>query len=266
MSQTLPDAPRPPAADAMGRSLVVAAAEVFAERGYEGAGVQEIARRAGVTTGAIYSRFSGKAELLAAAVADGAGAELDELFSMGEFGVDVAKAIRKLGRGLVDRPPDRKGALLLEAFIAARRDPEVADLMRRHVAAARSDFSRLVDVAQRRGDLADDVDTEALVHFEQALAIAREVGDRQGEGITHGSLATLHYDQGRIPEALEHYHWALAIHREVGDRRFEGITLGNLAHLHHGQGRIQEALEDFQQALAIAREVGHRRSEGGEAE
>ena len=48
--------------------LVVAAAEVFAEQGYEGAGVAEIARRAGLTTGAIYSRFAGKAELLAEAI------------------------------------------------------------------------------------------------------------------------------------------------------------------------------------------------------
>ena len=48
--------------------LVTAAAQVFAERGYDGAGVQEIARRAGLTTGAIYSRFSGKAELLAEAI------------------------------------------------------------------------------------------------------------------------------------------------------------------------------------------------------
>ena len=44
--------------------LVDAAAEVFSERGYDGAGVQEIARRAGLTTGAIYGRFTGKAELL----------------------------------------------------------------------------------------------------------------------------------------------------------------------------------------------------------
>ena len=48
--------------------LIEAAADVFAEKGYEGAGVQEIARRAGLTTGAIYSRFSGKADLLAATI------------------------------------------------------------------------------------------------------------------------------------------------------------------------------------------------------
>lgn len=155
--------------DELGRRLVTAAAEVFAERGYEGAGVQEIARRAGLTTGAIYSRFSGKAELLAAAVSDGASAELNELFSTGDAGVDVTEAIRMLGRRLIDGPPDGKNALLLEAFVAARRDPEVAELMARHVAGVRADFARLVDIAQRRGDLAEDVDTDALVHFCQAV-------------------------------------------------------------------------------------------------
>ena len=38
---------------------------MFAEKGYAGAGVAEIARRAGVTTGAIYSRYRGKDDLLA---------------------------------------------------------------------------------------------------------------------------------------------------------------------------------------------------------
>ena len=49
--------------------LLAAAAEVFAEKGYDRAGVQEIARRAGFTTGAIYGRFRGKADLLLAAIA-----------------------------------------------------------------------------------------------------------------------------------------------------------------------------------------------------
>src|SRR5947207_4945892 len=44
--------------------ILTAAAEVFAERGYEGAAVSDIARRAGFTTGAIYGRFRDKAELL----------------------------------------------------------------------------------------------------------------------------------------------------------------------------------------------------------
>src|SRR5438445_9574435 len=65
--------------------LVAAAAEVFAEKGYDRAGVQEIARRAGLTTGAIYGRFTGKAELLHAAIEDQTTDELDELFNQHRF-------------------------------------------------------------------------------------------------------------------------------------------------------------------------------------
>ena len=65
--------------------LLDAAAAVFAEKGYDGAGVQEIARRAGLTTGAIYGRFSGKAELLREAIAQCTSDELDELFAQHRF-------------------------------------------------------------------------------------------------------------------------------------------------------------------------------------
>lgn len=47
-------------------ALIEAAAEVFAEQGFAGASLEEIAAAAGFTRGAIYSNFSGKEELLLA--------------------------------------------------------------------------------------------------------------------------------------------------------------------------------------------------------
>jgi AcrR family transcriptional regulator len=52
--------------DETGTALVDAALAVYLERGWQGASLAEIAGRAGLTTGAIYSRFSGKNELFAA--------------------------------------------------------------------------------------------------------------------------------------------------------------------------------------------------------
>lgn len=46
--------------------LVEAAAQVFAERGFEGASLEEIAERAGYSRGAIYKNFGGKDELFLA--------------------------------------------------------------------------------------------------------------------------------------------------------------------------------------------------------
>src|SRR5947208_11040976 len=59
--------------------LLAAAVEVFVEQGYEGARLQDIARTAGLTTGAVYANFRGKDELLFAAIgarADGGAQQL----------------------------------------------------------------------------------------------------------------------------------------------------------------------------------------------
>jgi TetR/AcrR family transcriptional repressor of uid operon len=151
--------------------LVAAAAEVFAEKGYEGAGVQEIARRAGLTTGAIYSRYSGKAELLAEAIRDESRPQLDLLLAGGDMPLSATELIRQAGTSLVTRDHStHKQGLLFEAFVAARRDPDVAQVMRDHLLSARATFTRVIAYGQERGDIDPDIDTEALVHFCQAVA------------------------------------------------------------------------------------------------
>src|SRR5215831_8075722 len=96
--------------------LIDAAAQVFAERGYDRAGVQEIARRAGLTTGAIYGRFSGKAELLQAAIQSRTTDELDDLFAQHGFAGHASDILRTVGAHLVTPECDDQdeGALLLE--------------------------------------------------------------------------------------------------------------------------------------------------------
>jgi predicted ATPase/Tfp pilus assembly protein PilF len=103
---------------------------------------------------------------------------------------------------------------------------------------------------------------EALTHFQAALVIHRELGDRRNEGIAIANLGTLHRLQGRMDEARDHYEAALAIHREVGDRGSEGTLLGNLGGLDQEQARVEEARRHYEASLAIHREVGDRRWEG----
>ncbi|MFD5587498.1 ScbR family autoregulator-binding transcription factor [Streptomyces sp. NPDC127063] len=56
------------------RTILVAAAAVFAEVGYESATIAQILQRAGVTKGALYFHFSSKRELADAVLADQLGA------------------------------------------------------------------------------------------------------------------------------------------------------------------------------------------------
>jgi TetR/AcrR family transcriptional repressor of uid operon len=151
--------------------LVAAAAQVFAERGYDGAGVQEIARRAGLTTGAIYSRFSGKAELLAEAIRTFTSDEFDLLFAQHRFAGRVTDLLATVGSHLVSREPSPAQAILLEAFVAARRDPEVADVLRAHLAERAERLRLMIDESKATGLVDPGLDTAALAHFAHAVGL-----------------------------------------------------------------------------------------------
>ena len=156
-------------ADPIREKLIAAAAEVFAEKGYEGAGVAEIARRAGYTTGAIYGRFTGKAELLLAAIEAHQDSELDRLFNEHRFEGKVTDILTTVGSHLVTDELGPNSALLLEAFMAARRDPEVRQRVRESLGLRGDKLAELVVEAKATGAIDPALDTEALVRFCHAL-------------------------------------------------------------------------------------------------
>ena len=154
--------------------LLAAAAEVFAEKGYDRAGVQEIARRAGFTTGAIYGRFRGKADLLLAAIGAQSHDQFDELFAEYRTSAAHGKAtdvLATVGSHLVTDEFDNGQALLLEAFVAARREPELAEMLRQVVEEQVRDLTMLIDAAKRSGGLDPELDSFSVVRFCHALGL-----------------------------------------------------------------------------------------------
>jgi len=160
-----------PSGDPTRDRLVAAAAQVFADKGYDGAGVQEIARRAGFTTGAIYGRFRGKAELLLAAIEAQSDSEFDQLFAEHNFQGRPTDIISRVGTHLVTEEFDSGQALLLEAFVAARREPEVAVMLRRVIEHRTENLVALIIEAQRTGGIDPELDTLSIVRFCHAVAL-----------------------------------------------------------------------------------------------
>lgn len=153
--------------DPIRAALVDAAGEVFAEVGYTGARVQSIAERAGLTTGAIYNRFSGKSELLLEAL-DRQTVALLEKLAKAELG--ATDILATIGMSLLD-DEGPANALLLEAFIAARREEDIADRLRPRLADERSRLAKLVDAEKTDGTLSAELDTEAMVTFCQSVGL-----------------------------------------------------------------------------------------------
>ncbi|HUS42303.1 MAG TPA: TetR/AcrR family transcriptional regulator [Ilumatobacteraceae bacterium] len=117
---------RPPKVDADGiptrDRLLRAAVDACVECGYEGATLADIARRAEVSTPAVYGHFSGKAALLVEA----SKRELDAISNTrlaGEAG------IREIARLWLRPDFARTRVLVAELHCAAIRQPEVAELL-----------------------------------------------------------------------------------------------------------------------------------------
>ena len=152
--------------------LLRAAAAVFGERGYAGAGVAEIARRAGLTTGAIYSQFADKAALLLEAIdavsTNEVRAVLQGARPPRERATDILATV---GSHLVEPTDDGGQALLLEAFVAARRDPELAAMLRQRVGDQDRRLGKLIDEAKTDGTVDPALDTDAIVTLCHSIAL-----------------------------------------------------------------------------------------------
>ena len=153
--------------------LIEAAAQVFAEKGYDRAGVQEISRRAGLTTGAIYGRFRGKAELLQEAIHSRTTDELDELFASHAFAGHATDILKIVGSHLVTPTAcdHDEGALLLEAFVAARRDAEVRESLQKLLEERANLLADLVETAKADGSIDAGLDSDSIVTFCHAVGL-----------------------------------------------------------------------------------------------
>ena len=101
----------------------------------------------------------------------------------------------------------------------------------------------------------------AIDHYQQALTMVRQLGDRRNEGVSLGHLGSCCRQLGQIPRAIDLYQQALTIARQTGNRRGEIAMLTSLGICHRSLGRLRQAVEFCQQALTIARQTGNRISE-----
>jgi AcrR family transcriptional regulator len=149
--------------------LLRAAADVFAERGYDGTRVADIAAAAGVSNGALYAHFPSKADLLVDALRTHGRRLLADLFAA-DPNRSITELLLAIGRWL-PRRRDPRGYLIVEALVAARRDPDVARPMRDYIGERADWLSELVRLAQAGGELDPVLSPNALAHFCLLLAM-----------------------------------------------------------------------------------------------
>ncbi len=98
--------------------------------------------------------------------------------------------------------------------------------------------------------------------YNQALAIARQIGDKLGQGIWLGGIGNVYDFLGDYDKAIEYLEQALEIAKQIGDKQGEDATLGNLGNIFHRLGDYDKAIEYLEQALEIARQIGRKQDVG----
>lgn len=147
------------------RLLLDAAAYVFEREGYDGATVSAIAAEAGLTSGALYTHYSGKAELLVDALRANGRRATSGLVP--DEHPDPVERLISLGEGLLDNG-GQQTALLAETSLLARRDPAVAELLAGLIS-EREDA--MVDLMQRSGHEAGSPRAVAVARLSLMLSL-----------------------------------------------------------------------------------------------
>ena len=103
---------------------------------------------------------------------------------------------------------------------------------------------------------------KAIDYHELHLKIAKEIGDKAGEGNAYGNLGNAFLSLGDFRKAIDYYELDLKIAKEVGDKAGEGITYGNLGNAFRYLGDFRKAINYCEMHLKIAKEVGDKAGEG----
>lgn len=173
---------RPWALQSKEKLLRAAIAEI-ADRGYEKARLVDIAKRADLTVGSIYTWFEDKTDLFNAAL-EFAIAETqnqnEALVKTDEFknvsSIQTANWLIIIASLLPRKLDDASGPseaqrMLLEALKASWRDEEAHDAILPQIAAFLSQYEAVVDAAVKSGQVSRDIDPKLLARVMLALPV-----------------------------------------------------------------------------------------------
>jgi len=144
-------------------SVLQAAVEVFNERGYDGASMEDLSKRMGIAKSAIYHHVSGKEELLRMALDRALDGWSEAAERARELDAPAIERLEMLVRGTVAVLETRLPYVTLLLRVRGNTDVERAAMERRR------SFDRLVaslvEQAERDGDVRADVDPKVTARL-----------------------------------------------------------------------------------------------------
>lgn len=148
--------------------LLEAAVEVFADQGFESATVAGIARRCGLTTGAIYARWIDKQELFVAAI--------DYAFSrrwllqFNEIDRPMEEIFSSLAANLLSPKRQVVRDLWFEASVVAKRSDNPSRALSQYHEENEENLTKIIEAAKASGVIDPALSTDAVLFYSLSLA------------------------------------------------------------------------------------------------
>ena len=157
--------------EATRRRILKAARQVFVEKGFHRASIDDVVAACGLSVGAIYTYFPNKDELIRASILDANREESDAVLADTRVAGSVAERLDRGIRGWWRYTIEAEGApaFLAEAWGEASRRPLIRDLMARRHERGITMTSIMFRECVERGDLPARIDVDALARTIAAL-------------------------------------------------------------------------------------------------
>jgi AcrR family transcriptional regulator len=162
--------PTGPRAEARERTILEAALELLMEVGYDRLSMDALAERARAGKGTIYRHWSGKAQVVAAAVKQLKCDKLQPFPDNGSLRGDLLAALLQIASSVADSD----SAIITGVMSAMRTDPELAELVQTQILdSKKGEFDGIVERAVRRGELPDGSAADLLDEVVPAILFFR---------------------------------------------------------------------------------------------
>ncbi len=155
--------------------LLQAAAREFVEHGFDAARVSAIARRAGLTSGAVYARWPNKSDVMVAA--------LDYIFhkvlpasrikESGADGMRPPDVIETLGPSLLEADESRD--VLVQAFGSARNNEQIRECLLKFLNQDAQQIADMIEEGKKAGSVDPELSTAALSLVCRATALGAQL-------------------------------------------------------------------------------------------
>lgn len=176
---------RRPWALASKERLLEAATEEIAAVGFERARLAEIAARAEMTPGSVYTWFANKEELFRAALESAISAQLrSNAAFLDGANLDGSAWLLKLAltvpRNAADEGPTAAQQLLLEAYYASWRDPAARDILAPRIREHHAMYRSIIDDAQTEGAIDPRIDPHLLATLLLSIPLGMGLANMAG--------------------------------------------------------------------------------------